>query len=122
VLTGASTDAKGSPPRDRWRRSNEPPEGHVDAQGHTDLNRHCPPAAEATTDLVRRLPTAADARRIVERLRIEHSTALASGLAHDPGYIKRLESELGAARDAYTGLAVTEIATVLGELFGRHAG
>ena len=122
MLTGASQTRKGPRREIVGGAATNPPEGHVDAQGHTDLNRHCPPAAEATTDLVRRLPTAADARRIVERLRVEHSTALASGLAHDPGYIKRLESELGAARDAYTGLAVTEIATVLGELFGRHAG
>ena len=71
---------------------------------------------------MRRLPTAADARRIVERLRIEHSTALASGLPQDACYVQQLESDLAAARDAYTGLAVTEIATVLGELFGRHAG
>lgn len=98
------------------------PTRHADAQGHTDLHRHRPPVAEATTGLVRRLPTAAEARRVVERLRIERSTAHASSLPPDAGYMRRLESDLAAARDAYTGLAVTEIATVLGELFGRHAG
>jgi hypothetical protein len=36
--------------------------------------------------------------------------------------MQQLESDLRAARDAYTGLAVTEIATVLGALCGRHAG
>ena len=69
-----------------------------------------------------RLPTALEARRVVERLLAERSTVLACGRAQETEYVQRLESDLAAARDAYTGLAVTEIATVLGELFGRHAG
>jgi hypothetical protein len=67
-------------------------------------------------------PTATDARRLLERLLVERSAAHASGFAQDRGYLEQLESDLSAARDAYTGLAVTEIATVLGELFGRQAG
>jgi hypothetical protein len=33
-----------------------------------------------------------------------------------------LEADLEAAREAYAGLAVTEIATLYGELFGRQIG
>ena len=100
----------------------EPLERHVDAQSHPDLHRHRPPVAEATTGLVRRGPTATDARRVLERLSVERSAAHASGRASDLGYMRRLESDLTAAREAYTGLAVTEIATLFGELFGRQAG
>lgn len=71
---------------------------------------------------MRRGPTAADARRVLDSLSLERSAAHASGRASDVGYMQRLESDLSAAQDAYTGLAVTEIATMLGELFGRHAG
>jgi hypothetical protein len=100
----------------------KPQKGHVDAQGHPDLHRHGPPVAEATTGLVKSEPTATDARRLLERLLVERSAARASGVAQDWGYLEQLEADLSAARDAYTGLAVTEIATVLGELFGRQAG
>jgi hypothetical protein len=33
-----------------------------------------------------------------------------------------LEADLEAAHDAYVGLAVSEIATLRGELFGRQVG
>jgi len=33
---------------------------------------------------------------------------------------RRLEADVAAARAAYVGLAVTEIATFRGELFGRQ--
>jgi len=122
VLTGVTTDAKQCPPRHRCRRSTEAPKSHVDAQGHPDLHRHGPPVAKATTGLVNPEPTATDARRLLELLLAERSAAHASGFAQDRGYLEQLESDLSAARDAYTGLAVTEIATVLGELFGRQAG
>jgi hypothetical protein len=100
----------------------KPQDGHVDAQGHSDLHRHGPSVAEATTGLVKPEPSATDARRLLERLLMERSAAHASGFAQDRGYLEQVESDLRAARDAYTGLAVTEIATVLGELFGRQAG
>jgi hypothetical protein len=100
----------------------EPLEDHVDAQGHPDLHRHRPPVAEAAASLVKQAPTATDARRVLERPFVERSAAHASGFASDVGYMERLESDLAAAREAYTGLAVTEIATLLGELFGRQAG
>jgi hypothetical protein len=67
-------------------------------------------------------PTATDARRLLERLLVERSAAHASGFAQDRVYLEQLESDLRAARDSCTDLAVTEIATVLGELFGRQAG
>jgi hypothetical protein len=36
--------------------------------------------------------------------------------------MKQLEADLEAARESYTGFAVTEIATLLGELIGRQVG
>ena len=66
--------------------------------------------------------TSADARRVLEQLLAARSTALATGLAHNVIYMDDLEAELEAARDAYVGLAVTEIATLYGELFGRQIG
>jgi hypothetical protein len=66
--------------------------------------------------------TSADALRVLETLLAERSTALATGLVDNPTYMDDLESDLQAARDAYMGLAVTEIATLRGELFGRQTG
>ncbi|MEA2151641.1 MAG: hypothetical protein QOD69_3471 [Solirubrobacteraceae bacterium] len=37
-------------------------------------------------------------------------------------YMRELEDDLAAARDAYVGLAVTEIATLRGELSGAQVG
>ena len=36
--------------------------------------------------------------------------------------MEALERELAATRDAYVGLAVTEIATLRGQLFGPQVG
>jgi hypothetical protein len=66
--------------------------------------------------------TSAHARRVMTRLLAERSTALATGLAQNAVYMDDLEADLEAARAAYVGLAVTEIATLYGELFGRQTG
>ena len=66
--------------------------------------------------------TSADARRVLEQLLAERSTALATGPAHNVIDMDDLEADLEAAREAYVGLAVTEIATLHGELFGRQIG
>ena len=66
--------------------------------------------------------TCADARHLLERLLAERSTALVTDLVHNVIYIDDLEADVEAARAAYVGLAVTEIATFGGELFGRQVG
>ena len=66
--------------------------------------------------------TSADALHALQRLLAERSTALATGLNRDLVYMDDLESDVEAARDVFTGLAVTEIATLRGELSGRLAG
>jgi hypothetical protein len=59
---------------------------------------------------------------VLDQLVAERSTALATGLAQNAIYMDDLEADLEAAREAYVGLAVTEIATLYGELFGRQIG
>jgi hypothetical protein len=66
--------------------------------------------------------TSADARRALQRLLAERSAALATGLNHNVVYMDDLETDLKAAREAFTGLAVTQIATFRGQLSGRQAG
>jgi hypothetical protein len=66
--------------------------------------------------------TSARARRVLDELLAERSTALATGLARNVIYMDDLQADLEAAREAYVGLAVTEIATLHGELFGRQVG
>jgi hypothetical protein len=68
------------------------------------------------------LPSAARAREVLDELRAERATALGTGLAHNVVYMDDLEADLEAARAAYVGLAVSEIATLRGELFGRQVG
>jgi hypothetical protein len=67
-------------------------------------------------------PTSGDARRLVKRLLAQRSTARGAGIAPQSRYMQQLEADLEAAREAYTGLAVTEIATLLGDLNGRQVG
>jgi uncharacterized protein (DUF3084 family) len=64
------------------------------------------------------LPSAAHARQVLDDLRAERATALDTGLAHNVIYMDDLE----AAHAAYVGLAVSEIATLRGELFGPQVG
>jgi hypothetical protein len=66
--------------------------------------------------------TSVNARQLLERLLAERSTALATGLQDNVIYMDDLQADLEAAREAYVGLAVTEIATLRGELFGRQLG
>ena len=66
--------------------------------------------------------TSTDARHQLERLLAERSVARATGLHRNPTYMDDLDADLAASREAYVGLAVTEIATLRGELLGRQAG
>jgi hypothetical protein len=87
-------------------------------QGHTHLHRNGSSLVQGWADAM----TSADARRALERLLAERSTALAKGLDRNVIYMDDLEADLAAAREAFTGLAVTEIATLRGQLSGRQVG
>lgn len=62
------------------------------------------------------------ARQHFQQLLAERATAAAAGLDRNSRYMDDLEADLAASRETYVGLAVTEIATLRGELFGRQVG
>ena len=66
--------------------------------------------------------TAAGARARLELLFVERSEALEAGLGANAAYMEALHEDIDATRAAYIGLAVTEIATLRGELGGRLLG
>ena len=63
-----------------------------------------------------------DMRLYLAGLMAERLEASEANLDGNALYMRELEDDLLAARHAYVGLAVTEIATLRGELSGRHAG
>ena len=66
--------------------------------------------------------TANDMRLYLAGLMAERLEAAEANLDSNAVYMRELEDDLVAAREAYIGLAVTEIATLRGELSGRQAG
>jgi hypothetical protein len=66
----------------------------------------------SSTEIRARLIELADERVAAER----------AGLARNRAYMTDLEDEITAYRLALTGAAVTEIAVLRGELFGRQFG
>ena len=66
--------------------------------------------------------TALDVRVQIQRLGLEHLDAVEAGLADNDAYMADLEDELEAARHAYIGLAVTEIASLRAQLDGPLLG
>ena len=68
------------------------------------------------------MSAAAELRRDLYRLTAERLDALDSGLGANATYMDDLESEVTIARQAYVGLAVTEIATLRAELGGPNFG
>jgi hypothetical protein len=66
--------------------------------------------------------TAAGARARLHLLFAERHEALEAGLGGNAFYMRELLDEIEAARAAYVGLAVTEIATLRGELGLRNVG
>ena len=66
--------------------------------------------------------TAHDVRLRLSRLEAERLDAIEAGLGHNAIYMRDLEEDLTAARASYVGLAVTEIATLRGQLFGAQTG
>lgn len=56
------------------------------------------------------------------RLEAERLDAIDAGLGANVAYMRELEEDLLAARTAYTGLAVTAIASLRSALFGAQTG
>jgi hypothetical protein len=63
-----------------------------------------------------------DMRLYLAGLMDERLEATEANLDSNTLYMRDLEDDLTAAREAYVGLAVTEIATLRGELSGRQVG
>jgi hypothetical protein len=66
--------------------------------------------------------TAVDLQMHLRRLTAERLDALEAGLAANAVYMAELEEDLEQSREAYVGLAVTEIATLRAELSGPQWG
>jgi hypothetical protein len=66
--------------------------------------------------------TATDLREKLETLLAEREVARVEGLAGNQLYLQDLDEDITAFRVAYVGTAVTEIATLRGELGGRNQG
>lgn len=66
--------------------------------------------------------TALDVRLHLGRLAAERLDAIEAGLGDNAMYMRELDEDLTAARASYVGLAVTEIATLRGQLFGSQDG
>ena len=56
------------------------------------------------------------------QLMAERIDATEANLGANGVYMRELEDDLSAARQAYVGLAVTEIASLRGELSGQQIG
>jgi hypothetical protein len=68
------------------------------------------------------LTQASTVRLQLEVLETERATAHLAGLGSNAEYMDDLHAEITGYRVAYTGLAVTELATLRGELSGRLQG
>lgn len=66
----------------------------------------------STTEIRKHLLGLAEERREAERV----------GLSADRAYMAGLDEEIATYRAAFVGAAVTEIAVLRGELFGREFG
>ena len=66
--------------------------------------------------------SAHELRMHLGRLMAERYDATEAGLGANAMYMSELDEDLVAARAAYVGTAVTEIASLRGQLFGPQAG
>jgi hypothetical protein len=66
--------------------------------------------------------TATDVRSRLEELQAERLAALAYGLGGNAAYMAELDGDIAAARAAYVGMAVTEIASFRAQLSGPQLG
>jgi hypothetical protein len=58
----------------------------------------------------------------LQQLQVERALALIEGLESCSAYMADLDDEIAAARNAYVGAAVTEIATLRAALSGPQLG
>jgi hypothetical protein len=66
--------------------------------------------------------SALDLRLYLNRLRLERVEAKEAGLGDCEVYMTELDDEIAHSTSAFVGAAVTEMATLRGELFGRQEG
>ena len=66
--------------------------------------------------------TATDARTRLQRLQAERLDAVEAGLGSNALYMTDLQNDIDASQVAYVSLAVTEIATLRGQLGGPQVG
>jgi hypothetical protein len=66
--------------------------------------------------------SAVDVKRRLALLYEERGLAKVAGLANDPAYMADLNDEIATMRAAWTGAAVTEIASMRSQLYGRLSG
>jgi hypothetical protein len=64
----------------------------------------------------------AEVRERIAHLEAEQALAGLTGLTEDPAYMADLQADIAAASAAYVGVAVTEIASLRGQLSGRIHG
>jgi len=66
--------------------------------------------------------TASDARTRLRRLQAERLDAVEAGLGQNALYMADLHHDIAASRALYVGIAVTEIATLRGQLGAPQVG
>jgi hypothetical protein len=64
----------------------------------------------------------AELQERIERLESERALAALTGLIDDAAYMADLQADIVAASAAYVGVAVTQIASLRGQLSGRLHG
>jgi hypothetical protein len=79
-------------------------------------------AAMSSNPILTESASAAELRSRIVALEMERLEAIEAGLGSNSIYMADLESELGHHRNAYIGMAVTEIATLRGQLDGPLVG
>jgi hypothetical protein len=66
--------------------------------------------------------SASEMRNHLASLHAERALALTANPSPAEGLIAEIDQEIGVTEAAYVGIAVTEIATLRGELFGPQVG
>ena len=66
--------------------------------------------------------SALEIRAYLTRLRLERVEAKEIGLSECDAYMTELDDEIAHSSSAFVGAAVTEVATLRGELFGCQVG
>jgi hypothetical protein len=66
--------------------------------------------------------TAAELHTHLRELQAERALAETTGVAEIASYMADLERDIAQSHAAFVGAAVTEIATLRGELYGRNQG